>query len=175
MSFARKLQEEIRAVVLTTLFFLAWIGVLMLLKVLILDEYHIEFRGFSLALIGALVLAKVVLVFELVPLGAWISARPAWVEVVVRTALYSLGVLVVLLAEKAFESRHEHGGFIAALFALYRHVDLPHVWANAIVLSGALLAYNATNIVRLKLGEGGLRAVFLSPTPKRESKRGEGR
>lgn len=173
MNFAHKLRREIRAVALTTLYFAVWLAALTFIKHLVLEEYRIEFHGFTVAVVGALVLAKVVLVLELVPLWAWVSARPAWVEVVLRTALYSVGVLVVLLAEKAFESRHEQGGLIAALFAVYRHADMPHVWTNAIVLSGALLVYNAMNIIRLNLGEGGLRAVFLSPPPKRETKRGE--
>lgn len=171
MNFA-KLQHEIKAVGLTTLYFAVWLAALAFIKHLILEEYQIEFVGFTAALIGALVLAKVVLVLELVPLADWLSDRPAWVDLVLRTALYSLGVLVVLLIEKAFEGRHEQGGFIAALFAVFRHADMPHVWTNAIVLSGALLAYNATNIVRLHLGEEGWRAVFLSPPPKREAKRG---
>lgn len=173
MNFLQKLQHEIMTVALTTLYFAVWLAALTFIKHLILEEYHIEFYGFTVALIGALVLAKVVLVMELVPLAAWVSARPAWVGVVLRTVLYSLGVLVVLLAEKAFESRHEQGGFIAALFAVYRHADMPHVWTNTIVLSGALLAYNTMNIVRLNLGEGGLRAVFLSPPPNPEARRGE--
>lgn len=173
MSLAQKLQHEIEAVALTTLYFAVWLAALTFIKHLILEEYRIEFHGFTAALIGALVLAKVVLVLEWVPLADWLGARPAWVDVVLRTALYSLGVLVVLLAEKAFESRHEQGSFIAALFAVFRHADMPHVWTNTIVLSGALLVYNAVNIVRLNLGEGGLRAVFLSPAPKRETARGE--
>ncbi len=173
MNFAWKLQHEIKAVALTTLYFTVWLAALTFIKHLVLEEYRIEFHWFAKAVIGALVLAKVVLVLELVPLSAWVSTRPAWVDVALRTVLYSLGVLVVLMAEKAFESRHEGGGFIASLFVVYRHPDMPHVWANVIALSGALLAYNAMNVVRINLGEGGLRAVFLSPPPKRENKTGE--
>lgn len=165
MGIWQKLRAELRTVALVTLYFAAWIGTLMVIKVLVLEEYHIQFRGVSLVLVGALVLAKVVLVLEHVPLGAWIRSRPAWVYVVVRTALYSLGVLIVLLLEKAFESRHEHGGFLPALASLFQHVDIQHVWVNAIVLSGALLVYNAMDVIRQNLGEGSLSRLFLSPLP----------
>lgn len=161
----QKLRAEVRAVALVTLYFAAWIGTLMVIKVLVLEEYHIQYHGFSLVLVGALVLAKVVLVLEHVSLGAWIQIRPAWVHVAVRTVLYSFGVLIVLLLEKAFESRHDHGGFLPALASLFQHVDIHHVWVNAIVLSGALLVYNAMEVVRLRLGEGGLSRLFLSPLP----------
>lgn len=158
-----EIEDEIRKVALATLYFATWIGVLVFLKTLILAEYRIEFHGFSMALVGALVLAKVVLVFEHVPLGAWVRTRPAWVDVILRTALYAMGVFVVLLLEKAFEGRHEHGGFGPSLMAVFQHVDMPHVWANTICLSGALLGYNLLSVVRRHLGDGGLIRLFLSP------------
>ena len=171
MSLRQKLRNEIRAVALATLYFATWIGVLVVLKELALAEYGIEFHGLSLALVGALVLAKVVLVLEHVTLGAWIRTRPAWVDVILRTALYALGVLVVLLLEKAFEGRHEHGGFGPSLIAVFQHAEVHHVWVNTICLSGALLGYNALSVVRRHLGEGGLIRLFLSPLP--EESRGE--
>jgi hypothetical protein len=126
-------------------------------------------------LVGALVLAKVVLVLEHVPLGAWIRTRPAWVDVVMRTILYGLGVVVVLLLEKAFEGRHEHGGLLASLVSVFQHEDIHHVWANTICVSGAILGYNALSVVRRHLGEGGLIWLFLSPLPNesRAKKRAE--
>ena len=114
----------------------------MVLKELLLAEYQIVFHGWSVAVIGVLVLAKVVLVLEHFPLGAWVRTRPAWVDVVLRTALYSFGVLVVLLLEKAFEGRHEHGGFGPSLMSVFHHADVHHVWINTVCLSGALLGYN---------------------------------
>jgi len=51
----QKLKDEVISVALVMLYFAAWIGVLALLKILILDEYRIEFHGLSLVLVGALV------------------------------------------------------------------------------------------------------------------------
>jgi hypothetical protein len=166
VSFKQKLREEIGAVALATLYFATWIGVLVLLKTLILAEYQIAFHGLSMVLIGALVLGKVVLVLEHVPLGAWVRTRPALIEVIFRTALYSFGVFVVILFEKAFEGRHEHGGFGPSLTAVFQHEEVHHVWANTICLSGALLGYNALSIVRRHLGKGGVIRLFLSPLPE---------
>jgi hypothetical protein len=166
MSFGQKLKNEIKAVALATFYFAAWIGVLVFLKKLILAEYRIEFNGLSLALVGALVLAKVVLVMEHVPLTGWTRTRPAWVEVILRTILYALGVLVVLLLEKAFEGRREHGGFGLSLIAVLQHAERIHVWANTICLAGALLGYNVLSVIRRHLGEGGLIRLFLSPMPE---------
>lgn len=148
---------------MTTMYFAIWIGIFMVIKTLLLAEYGIEFYGLTKALVGALVLAKVVLVMEHFSLGTWVRTQPAWVDVVLRTALYSLGVLVVLLLEKAFEGRHENGGFVPALMSVLRHANVHHVWVNVIVISGALLAYNAFGVLKRKLGEDELGKLFMSP------------
>jgi hypothetical protein len=163
MGFRERARHELRAVGTTTAFFFAWFCVLGLLKRLTLADYDVEFRVLTVAIIGALVVAKVVLLAEHVPLGGWVERRPAWVHVVVRTALYGLGVLVVMLLEKAFESRHEHGGFLQALAVVFRHRDIPHVWASTIGVTGALLVFNGVAVVRRHLGAGGLRRIFSSP------------
>lgn len=59
-----------------TLFFAAWLGMFMGLKILILEGYQIRFGSASAVLIGARVLAKIVLILEHLPLGAWVKKHP---------------------------------------------------------------------------------------------------
>lgn len=166
MSVQERLKHELEELGLAGLYFFLWIGSLVVLKKLILAEYQIEFAGLSAALIGALVLAKVVLILEHAPLGRLTRSWPAWAEVLARTALYAGGVVLVLLLEKGFEGRHEHGGFVQSLRSLSEHADLDHVWANALCVAGALLGYNALSVIRRHLGDGGLIAIFEAPVPK---------
>ena len=166
MSFAHKVKHEIAAVLSLTLYFGCWLGALVLLKYLVLEEYQIAFSGFSVALVGALVLAKVVLVLEHVSLGVWVRAQPAWVDVVLRTALYAFGVFVVLLLEKAFEGRHEYVGFTESLVAVFQQTNAVHVCLNTLCLSAALLSYNLLSVVRKRLGKGTLLRMFLTPLPE---------
>ena len=161
----KKLAEEVTALCLAMLYFAAWIGALMLVKTLVLAEYQIAFHGWSMVLIGVLVLAKVALILEHVSLGAWIRAQPAWVDVILRTALYSLGVATVLVLEKGFEGRHEYGGFSAAVIDTFQRTDIHHIWATTICLSGALFGYNVISVVRRRLGKHGLGRIFLQPMP----------
>ncbi len=163
MSAPDRLKQELKSLGLVALYFAVWFAALLLLKQLVLAEYDIRFAGLSKALIGALVLSKVVLILEHVPLGTWAQRQPAWVEVLLRTALYLLGVFVVLLLEKGFEGRHEYGGFIASLTSVFRHADLYHVWLNLLVVSGALLNYNVLSVVKRGLGEGGVVRLLMTP------------
>jgi hypothetical protein len=167
MSFREKLRHEVKSILLTTLYFAICFGTLVLIKRLILADYQIQFRGLSLALIGALIMAKVVLIMEHVPLGTWIEKRPAIVDVIVRTFVYGLGVFVVLILEKSFEARHDFGGFLNALAHIYEHPDYPHIWANTICVFWTLLGFNLFSMLRNQLGKNGLRQLFLSP-PKED-------
>ena len=162
MSLGQTFKREARVVLLTTLYFATWFVLLVLVKKLVLEQYQIEVTGLSLALVGALIVAKVVLVLEHVSLGEWINRHPTAVDVAVRTLLYAIGVLVVLLLEKAFESRHEAGGFWPALLHVFQHRDMPHVWANTIVVACALLVFNVLSVLRRQLGEESLFRSFLA-------------
>lgn len=132
----------------------------MVFKRLILAEYRIEFQGLSVALFSALIIGKVVLVFEHIPLGAWMPARPALVHVILRTALYAAGVFVVVLLEKVFKGRHEYGGFIHALTQSIHGQNIHHVLATTIAVTFALLGFNALFVIRRHLGKGGLFRFF---------------
>ena len=147
------------------LYFACWIGFLLLMKRLLLAEYDIAFYGWSAALVGVLVLSKVVLALERVPLGGWATTRPAWVEVVLRTALYATGVLVVLAVEHGIRGAQEHGGFWRAVTAAFAGADRHHVRANALCVGGALLGYNAFAVIRHRVGDGALLRMFLEPRP----------
>jgi hypothetical protein len=163
MSFRQKLVKEFRVVVVTTVYFAVWFGLLVLLKRLYLADYQIQFRGLSLALVGALVVAKVVLLMEHVSLGEWIRNHAVAVDVILRTFLEALGVAVVLLLERGFEARQEHGGFVPGVTWVFQHRDMHHVWADTIGVSGALLGFNFVSAIRQHLGEGRLHRLFLSP------------
>ena len=169
MSALKKLQQELVAVIALTVYFGLWLGMLILLKFLLLSEYHIDFNKFSVALVGALVLAKVVLILEHVSLGAWVRRQPAWLDVVLRTALYTFGVFILMSLEKTFELRHEYDGFTSALMAGYQHADAYHVVLNTLCVSAALLSYNMLAIVRRRLGKGELLRMFMTPLDNSEN------
>ena len=166
MSTSSRLQGELRTLVLVFSYFVCWLAFLMLVKQLLLAEYNVHVGGISKALVGALILSKVVMILEYVPLGKWLHGRPAWVDVVVRTALYILGVFVVLVLEKGFEGRHEYDGIGRSLAAVFEHADAYLVWLNLVVVGVALLGYNITSVVERHLGEGGIWRLLRTPLPE---------
>ena len=128
----------------------------MILKKLILIDYQIHFAGLSTALIGALIMAKVVLIMQYIEFE-WSKKYPPIVDIAVRTLLYTLGALAVLLLEKAFEARDEYGGFGAALEHIFQHRDIYKIWASTLIIAVSLFWFNVfrfcsniLNIMKLK-------------------------
>jgi len=166
MSIVERLKQEIMSITALTLYFACWLGALVLLKYLLLAEYEIETNSLWIALVAALLLAKVVLLLEHARLGSWVRAQPAWVDVLLRTVLYATGVFVLALFEKAVEGWHEHGGFSASLISIFEHATAIHVLLNTMCLSAALFSYNLLSVVRKRLGKGALLRLFLEPLPE---------
>jgi hypothetical protein len=161
MKIMRKIFEEIKIVLGLSSYFAIVFILLMVMKKLYLDDYNIEFIGLSQALIGALILAKVVLLMELIKPAKWVRRQPPIVDVIFRTLLYTMGVAIVMVLEKSFEKRHEAGSFGDAIIYIVSHRDFYHVWATTIGVSGSLFAYNAFSILQHMLGKNGLMKLFF--------------
>lgn len=167
MGFGEKLRHELRELRDVSLYFGTWLALLITVKHLILAEYHIDFSGYARILVGTLVLAKVVMVLEHVNLGSWTKRAPAWQEIVVRTALYTAGVFVVLLVEKLVdELRVGAGGVAAALARALQATNFNQAMANTLAVSCSLLVYNFLAVLKRYLQPDGLAGVLRRPPPR---------
>jgi hypothetical protein len=156
-----KILKELKSIARTAAYFAIVFMLMMLMKKLYLADYNIEFTGLATALVGALILSKVVLLMELIPLGHALEQKPAIVDVLVRTLLYTVGVLIVVLLEKAFEDRREAGGFGKGIEYVLNHRDIYHVWAQIIGCASALFVYNCFSILQRALGKNALEKMFF--------------
>ena len=147
VSFWHKVVEEIEKIALVSLYFFTWLAILMFVKRLMLADYDIKFSGIGIALISSLIMAKVVLLMDLIKLGRWVEKQPAIVDVVIRTLMYTAGVLFVQLLEKSFESRHEEGGFGKAFAHVFHHRDIYKVWVGTLIVGISLFFFNVFDIL----------------------------
>lgn len=169
MSFKEKFIHEVKALFWTSVYFLFWFGTLILLKNLLLKEYQIAFFGFSMVVVGALIAAKVVLIFENIPIGSWTKNKPAIFEIILRTLLYMAGAIVVLVLEKSFEARHEYGGIFNAMKALSGETEIYHIIVNVIGVFGAFFGFNLWSVLNKHLGGIGLLKILSIPVPDKQS------
>jgi hypothetical protein len=162
MKILHNIFREIKTVARTAFYFAIVFMLMMVMKKLYLKDYDIEFSGMSQALLGALIMSKVVILMEYITLGQWVQRQPAIVDVIFRTFLYTAGVLIVVVLEKAFEKREEAGGYGAAISYVLNHRDIYHVWATTIGSAASIFVYNSFSVVQRFMGKNGLAKLFFS-------------
>ncbi len=158
----KKVLHEIIVIARTTSYFAFFFIFMIIMKKLTLKDYDIEFTGLSQALIGALIMAKVILLMQMISLGSWVQDQPPIVDTILRTLLYSVGVLVVVLLEKAFEARHNAEGFSNAIAYVLDRRDVYHVWANTLGASVSIFFFNVFAVVQRLLGKNGTYKLFFT-------------
>ena len=166
MSWKEKLKEELKSLGIIMLYFVLWFAFMITLKTLLLKQYDIEFSGLSMVIVGALIVGKVILIVDHIPFGSWIEKQPAIVDILFRTFIYSVGIIIILILEKAFEVRHEYAGFFESIPQIFNRTDVNHIYANSITVIGALLVYNLFTLFGKYFGKGGLIKILFSPPPR---------
>jgi hypothetical protein len=161
MNILKPIIKEINTVTRVAAYFAIVFLMMMTMKKLYLKDYNIEFYGISKALVGALILSKVVILMEFISLGPSVQRQPAIVDIILRTLLYTAGVLLVLILESAFEKRHEAGSFGQAIPYVLSHRDIYHVWATILGSAYALFVYNAFSVLQRFMGKKGVTKLFF--------------
>ena len=96
----KKVLHEIIIIARTATYFALFFIFMIVMKKLTLEDYDIEFTGLSQALIGALIMSKVILLMQMISLGFLGASQPPIVDTILRTLLYSVGVLLWLYWKK---------------------------------------------------------------------------
>jgi len=158
-----QLKHELRQIGLVTLYFFFCFGVVLTLMKLILADYQIEFYAMSATVVGALVVAKIVVVLDKTRAGTRFDAtRPLWLSVLYKTVVYSLAAAAVLSLEKVFHAYRETGQLGQALTEVWMHRDRNVILAKVICIGLAFAGYHLYAGLDRRLGEGTLRRLVMT-------------
>jgi len=162
--------REGKSLVAVFLYFLACYGTIILLKKLILEHYHISYFGFGIAVLGAFISAKAVLVIESTPLARVLATSKPYLKVIYDCFVYTSIALLFLYLEKVLELAHKEGNLRLAFFTVNHEDDLSQFLATVILAGVAFFGYAVFSVLRRHLGHGELyRLFFTTPGKKDES------
>jgi hypothetical protein len=162
MSIGERVRHELREIGLVTLFFLVCFGVFLTLKKLLLEEYHISIFVFHSAVIGALVVAKVVVLLEKTSFGSRFQHGSLVAHAMWRSLVYTAVVFVVTLAEHLVEAYFDKGSLETALSELWASKDFHHFLAMNLCVALSFLLYNTFAEMDRRLGRGSIRRLLFS-------------
>jgi hypothetical protein len=169
------LVREAKEVGLIFLYFFFCFDIILTLKKLLLADYRIEVQAVWTATIGALIVAKVVIVLDKTRVGTRFDERlPLVLASLYKTLFYMLATALALALEKLFHAYRETGALAEAIVQVWEQRDRNLILAKVICIGLAFLAYHLYAGLDRRLGRGTLRRLVTSrsesPTPQSPGK-----
>jgi len=125
----QKIKHEFLQILPPTIFFFFAFNIVAITTALILKGQGIEVTSILTATVLALIVAKVMLVADYLPFINKFPDKPLIYNIVWKTAIYVLAVLLARYVEHLLPFLKEDGGFVAAHQHLLREVVWPRFWA----------------------------------------------
>ena len=157
----RTIKHEVLEILPPTLFFFVAFNVITITKRLMLEQYGIEFFGFVTATVGALIVAKVVLLADNIPFINKYPGKPLIYNVVWKTVIYVLVALIVRWFEFLFPLWWKYRDLSAGRQASLEEISWPHFWAIHIWLVFLFFVYVSFRELARTLGEEKFIEIFL--------------
>lgn len=167
--FLAGLRHEILEAVPPFIFFFMAFHLQALTRSLVQAQYGIELQTAMNATIAALVVAKVVLLADLLPFVNRFPDRALAWNIVWKTVIYMLAAILVVYLERLWEFHGEYGSVAAANEHMIEELVWPHFWAEQIWMTVLFLLYCTLRELTRALGSKRMRALFLGPLEEAES------
>jgi hypothetical protein len=156
-----KATEEARKFVVLFLYLWVLFGVFVLNQGIVLREQGIGFTAQGFALVNALVLAKVMLLFEHFDPGRWLRRRPLIYPILYEAFLLTILFIAVHVLEKAIEGVIK-GKTVAASLPTIGGGGLAGLLSAAVIMFVALVPFFGFRNLGLVLGADRLKALLFS-------------
>jgi hypothetical protein len=162
----RAIKRELLEVIPPTIFFFVAFNVIGFTKKLILEQYDIKFSGFVAATVGALIVAKVVLIADRIPFINKYPDKPLIYNAAWKTVIYVLVTLVVRFLEYLLPLWWKYRDVSMALDRLWHETIWPHFWAIQIWLICLFFVYVSFREFARAVGEERFFRMFLGIQPE---------
>ncbi len=160
-SILSRLKHELVEVIHPAVFFFIAFQLITFTQALMLEEYGVRVSTFVTATIAALIVAKVVLIVDLLPFVNRFPEKPLIYNVVWKTVIYLVAALVVRYIEHLIRFVREHGDLFLANRHLLDEVVWPRFWAVQIWLLVLFFVYCAIRELIRVLGRERVRHMFF--------------
>lgn len=122
----RLIKHELHEIIPPTVFFFIAFLLILVTKKLVLEDYGIEASAVAAAVMGALIVGKVVLIVDHFPFVNKFPGKPLIYNVTWKTALYLIAAFLVRYLEHLIEFARKYGSAIEG----NRHLLAEVIWSN---------------------------------------------
>lgn len=172
MKVLAALKHEIKEVGLVSLYFFLCFSVILIIKKLLLADYHIETQVLSTAAISALIAAKIVIVLDKTHAGTRFDANYSLLTAALyKTLIYVLATFVVLFLEKLFHAYRETDVMTEAILKVWEQRDRNIMLAKVLCVGLSFFAYHLFAGIDRRLGDGALLRLIMAKPDETSLKR----
>lgn len=165
-SLAAKVKEEVRKMLVVAVFFALGFCLLIIHNRLLTAGSGIEIAGFGRALVGGLIVAKVLLTVNMLPFVHAFPDKPLVQNIVWKTSLYVVGSVIFLYIEPFVKSLVKGMGVAVSHSRAWHEVLLPRTWATVIWLAVLMAVFVTAQELGRVMGKEQLRDIFLGHKSK---------
>ncbi|HMO45759.1 MAG TPA: hypothetical protein PKB14_06980 [Rubrivivax sp.] len=161
-SLKERALEELKAYWFITLYLWLFLGCFTVYRRLILAESGVTYLNYGVALIEALVIAKVVLIGRLFGFTRRFDDRPLIVPVLYKSLMFALLVMLFGVVEHLVTGWFRKQGLLGGLHEI-AETGAYEIGARALMLTVAFVPFFAFTEIGRVMGMERLRAMFFSP------------
>ena len=165
-SLKQRALEELKAYWFITLYLWLFLGCFTVYRRLILAESGVAYLNYGVALIEALVIAKVVLIGRIFGFTRRFEDRPLIVPVLYKSAVFALLVLLFGVLEHLVVGWFHKQGLLGGLSEIAETGGY-EIGARTLMLSVAFVPFFAFTEIGRTMGMERLRSMFFSPRGQR--------
>ncbi len=157
----KTLKHEFFLILPPTFFFLIAFSLILATQRLVLRQYGIPLMGFGMAIIGALLVGKVVLIVDKLPFVNKFPDKPLLYNTVWKTLIYFLAALLVRYVEHIVPLLRKQGNFMEASRSLVEEIVWPHFWLIQMWLAVLFFVYCAMRELVRTIGREKVVRMFI--------------
>ena len=159
----QRLKRAFLGILPTAVFFFFAFQLLAITRSLVLQQYGIQVQTFVAATIAALIVAKAVMVVDLLPFVNRFPDKPLAYNIVWKTIFYLLAAFLVRYVERLIPFVRKNGDIAVANSRLLDEVIWPYFLIVQIWLFVLFLMYCTLRELIRALGRERIRSMFFGP------------
>jgi len=152
--------REVREVLPATILFLCLFHMIALTKAVALGDYRSSALRATTATVGALIVAKAILVVEALPITRLFPSHRA-LHILCKTLLFGAMALLFRFVEELIELASKHGGVAAATKVIFHEISWPLFWVLTLWVFGGLLIYALASELVRAVGPEKVKEIFF--------------
>lgn len=165
MKLLHKIKHDYVEILPPTIFFFIAFSLVLLTKGLILSEYGISWTGFGSAIVGSILVGKVVLIADKLGFVSKFSHRQLIFSTAWKSLIYFSAAVLLQYVERIVHLLMKHESFLAANRLFVTETVWPHFWLVQMWLAVLLFFYCAMRELIRAIGREKVIQLFFGTKP----------